>query len=144
MMAPYRIICVGNRIMPGDGAGPEVYDELSKRALPDEVELVDGGLSGLEMIRFIPGAERVVFVDAIDGLGEGDDLIVLDRESVAIAASDHYGHSAGLPYLMRVLPEVLEDGLPEILVLGVNPRTNGKMIARAADRCLSLALEGLR
>jgi hydrogenase maturation protease len=130
--------------MTNDQFGPRVFDELSKRALPGNVDLIDGGLAGLDLMRIIPGAKRVVFVDAIDGLAEGDPFVVMDGETVAAGASDHYGHSAGLPYLLRVLPEVLGSKLPEILVLGMRAQTDAKAIALAADRCLSLALEGSR
>ena len=143
-MAPYRIISVGNRTIASDAAGPRIFDELSKRVLPENVDLIDGGLAGLDLIGFIPGAKRVVFVDAMNGLGEGDAFIVMGRDSAAAGALDHYGHSAGLPYLMRVLPEILGNELPEILVLAVGEKANGEAISLAADECLSLALEGLR
>jgi Ni,Fe-hydrogenase maturation factor len=38
-----RIICIGNRHVAGDAAGPQVYERLRERALPPGVELVDGG-----------------------------------------------------------------------------------------------------
>jgi len=143
-MAPYRIISVGNRTMTSDCAGAKIFDELSQRALPENVDLIDGGLAGLDLIRFITRAQRVVFVDAMSGPVEGDAFIVMDRETAATGASDHYGHSAGLPYLMHVLPEILGNELPEILVVGVRAQANGEAVSLAADKCLSLVLEGLR
>ena len=48
--AAVRIICVGNRLVAADAAGPQVHDRLAGRPLPPGVELVDGGLQGLDLL----------------------------------------------------------------------------------------------
>lgn len=141
-MALCRIIAVGNRAIANDSTGLRVFDELSKCTLPKDLELIEGGLAGLDLLAFIPGAQRVVFVDAMEGLGEGEPFVVMDRATVAGGAPEHYGHSAGLPYLMRLLPEMLGDELPEITVLGVSALADDGAIRLAAQKCLSLAQGG--
>ncbi len=73
-----RIICIGNRFVEEDSAGYQVFQELSLKPLPEDVELIDGGLAGLDLLRFIEGAEEVVFVDSISGFGSNGDLQLLE------------------------------------------------------------------
>jgi hydrogenase maturation protease len=139
-----RIICIGNRYVPEDAAGPLVYERLRGETLPDDVELVDGGLAGLSLLRLLEQVERVVFVDRAVGLGAGDGIVVLDAARVAALAEGSFGHSAGLPYLLRVLPAVCEGPLPQIWVVGVESGKpeEERTIEEAASLALKLAVHG--
>lgn len=139
-----RIICIGNRYVPEDAIGPFVYERLRRSPLPDDVELIDGGLAGLNLLRLLEGAKRVVFVDRTVGLGAVDEIVVLDAARVAALAEGPFQHSAGLPYLLRMLPAVCEGPLPEIWLVGVeaeNPEEE-RTIDEAASLALKLAVYG--
>jgi hydrogenase maturation protease len=136
-----RIICVGNRYVSEDAAGPKVYDRLARRALPHDVEVIDGGLAGLNLIRFIEGSERVVFVDTIAGFGRPGEVMVLDATEIAADLSVKYDHSGGLAYLLRVLSEVHEGAVPDVWLVGIEGGPTDKAIAAAADICLKVATE---
>lgn len=137
-----RIICVGNRYNAQDAAGPMVYDHLVRGVLPRDVEVIDGGLAGLDLLRFVQGAQRVVFVDAVSGSDGPDGVVVLDVDEAARRAGAVYDHSAGLGYLLRVLPEVCEGTIPEVLLVGVQGVPDQSTIAAAADMSLTIAVEG--
>ena len=134
-----RIICVGNRFVDGDDTGPQVYDRLSHMALPPDVDIVDGGLLGLNLLRFAEGADRLVFVDSVSGFGREGEVLVLDAMEAADGMAASYGHSCGLAYLLRVLPEVCEGGMPQVLLVGVEGSATEPMISRAADLSIKLA-----
>lgn len=137
-----RIICVGNRYAPEDRAGPEAYDRLSKRVLPPEVEIIDGGLAGLDLLRFLEGAERVIFVDSVSGFALPNQTVILAPEDVAPSASERHDHSSGLAYLLRILPEVWEGDLPQIILIGVEGHADDETIDEAANLALKTALKG--
>jgi hydrogenase maturation protease len=147
-----RIICIGNRYIPEDAAGPEVYERLLQYALPSDVEAIDGGLAGLNLLRFIEGAERVVFVDRVSGFGQPDpgkrdrsrEIVVLEAADVTVAAEGQYDHSAGLAYLLHVLPEVCEGAMPPILLVGIEGHPDERVIDQAAALALEMAVEGSR
>src|SRR5512136_1627319 len=107
-----RIICIGNRYAAEDAAGPAVYDHLRRLTLPAGLELIDGGLAGLNLLRYLEGAEQVVFVDSVSGYGDPSRVLILGAKEVAALAGSRYEDSAGLAYLLRVLPEVCEGALP--------------------------------
>ena len=140
--AKKRIICVGNRYRPEDSAGPMVYDQLVSDRLPRDIEVIDGGLAGLNLLRFIHGADRVVFIDAVNGFRPSGGVIVLDAEDASRHADTIFGHSAGLAYCLRILPEVHDGKLPDIFVVGIEGTTDPNTILKAAEMSLKIATQG--
>ena len=53
-----------------------------------------------------------------------------------------FDHAAGLAYLLRVLPQVLDGQLPEVLLVGIQGEPNDSAVETAAELSLSLAVEG--
>jgi hydrogenase maturation protease len=137
-----RIICVGNRFKPEDSAGPMVYDQLANHRFPGNIEVIDGGLAGLNLLRFIHGADRIVFIDAVNGFKPFDGVIVLNAEDASRHADTIFGHSAGLAYCLRVLPEVHDGKMPEIFVVGIEGATDPDKILKAAEISLKIAAHG--
>jgi hydrogenase maturation protease len=137
-----KIICVGNRYQPGDSAGPLVYEQLVNNAITRDIELIDGGLAGLNLLCFMQGADRVVFIDAVNGFRPVGGVIVLDAEDASRHADTVFGHSAGLSYFLRVLPEVHDGKLPEIFVVGIEGAPDSDKILKAAEVSLKIAALG--
>lgn len=132
-----RIICVGNGFLEEDSIGRRVYEHLVAGPLPDGVEVVDGGLAGLDLAMYLRGIRRAVFVDAVKGFGDDGHIIIMDKETVASYA-DGYGHSAGLPYLFHMADKIIEEDLPEMFLAGAeNGSADAELMARV---CLEVAL----
>ena len=141
------IICIGNRFVEEDDAACLVFDILRKMLpLPAGVELVEGGMAGLNLLPFLERGGRVVFVDAVRGFTETGGLVVLSEEQIAQSSiSSHYGHDAGLGYLLSVLPRVYDGELPEeIVLLGLEGRCQGETLKKAARLSVDIAVHGLR
>ena len=85
-----RIICIGNRYVPADAAGFRVHRRLTGLTLPPDVELIDGGLAGLNLLRLLEHVDRVVFVDSTDAPETTDPIIVLDCDQVASLAEGRF------------------------------------------------------
>ncbi|MFA6497791.1 MAG: hydrogenase maturation protease [Desulfurivibrionaceae bacterium] len=140
-MAAVTVICLGNRYVPGDDVGCRVFDYLSGISTPAYVEIIDGGLCGLDLLRSVEGKRRVVFADAVTGMGAPCEIVVLSREQVADYAGS-YGHSAGLPYLLRLLPQVCLPPLPEIALVGAEGIVDEGTVRMLAQRCMEIAIHG--
>ena len=125
-----RIICIGNKYIPGDDIGPRVYDHLSRQRLPDNVQVIDGGLAGLNLLQFVESARRVVFVDA------------LEKANPTGGRAVPYDHAAGLDYLLQVIPAVCKETPPEIILLGIESDADEQTIALAAEACLKIVVRG--
>jgi hydrogenase maturation protease len=139
------IICIGNRLIPEDAAGPAVFDRLQKTTLPVGVDVVEGGLAGLNLLPLLEQGGCVIFVDSVSGFAGEGTLVVLDQMDVIQSLSSvHYGHGAGLPYLLSVLPGVCDGQMPEeIVLIGMEGVLSDSMIDRAAEFAISKALSSL-
>ncbi|MFH0782987.1 MAG: hydrogenase maturation protease [Pseudomonadota bacterium] len=141
------IICIGNRFVDEDAAGLQVFDSIQTMGpLPVGVELIEGGLAGLNLLPLLERGGRVVFVDAVRGYTRAGEIILLTHQEILQAPSQTcFDHSAGLPYLLAVLPKVCEGQLPEeIVLLGLEGKCGAQTIARAAKMSVAIAVHGIK
>jgi hydrogenase maturation protease len=62
------VLGIGNILMGDEGIGVSVVRELEKIVLPENVELLDGGVGSFLLLEPLQSAEKVVLIDAtIDG-----------------------------------------------------------------------------
>lgn len=126
-LAPTLVLALGNPDRGDDGVGQAVLRDLTARgSLPQEVEVLDGGLAGLETCLLLEGRRQALIVDAADmGLapgmwaplevGEG----LLGRELPPAVL-----HQAGLLQALQ-LADALQ-ALPErVTIYGVQPEQIG-------------------
>lgn len=139
------IICIGNRFVAADAAGLSVFDRLQEMVLPPGVEVVEGGLAGLNLLPLLEKGGRVVFVDAVRGFaGPGEVVLLSEQEIMGIESEAHYDHGAGLPYVLAVLPQVADGRLPEeISLVGLEGDYSMETIDRAARLSIAVAANGL-
>ena len=128
-----RIICIGDNSNDGNTAGPLVHNELRGREMPDGVELVDGGLSGLDLLELVMGCEHVVFVDTVTGSDGPGSVRLIDDWTEVIERSGRHDHQAGLGSLLEFLQQSAEGPVPEIQVVGLEPPFSETAIWRAAE-----------
>lgn len=136
-----RIICVGNRHMRGDDFGPRVFDCLAKKPLNVDIDIVDGGLAGLDLLRYLEGCRHVVFVDAVAGFAAPGGIVLLSGAEVARQSVGGFDHVAGLPYLLRVMPAVLDTTPPAVSVIGHEGVASARTVHAAAQLALRTVTE---
>ena len=81
--APPRtvVIGLGNPLMGDDGLGIAVLERLQATwDVPPDVELVDGGTWGMNLLPIIERAERVLLLDAIHSGAAPGTLVVIPRD----------------------------------------------------------------
>jgi hydrogenase maturation protease len=132
-----RIICIGNRFIESDSAGPKVCDILLRLPLPDRVQVIDGGLAGLNLLRFLEGTELVIFVDTVMGFRSGPGIIVINTFNT-LQIDSNYDHNTGIAYLLRIAPQVITGKLPEMVLIGIQGEPDASLCNRAARMCLEI------
>jgi hydrogenase maturation protease len=72
------VIGLGNPIMADDGLGIAALERLREAwDIPAEVELVDGGTWGMNLLPLIEDAARVLLIDAIEiGAAPGTEIVI--------------------------------------------------------------------
>ncbi|MCK5680756.1 hydrogenase maturation protease [bacterium] len=145
-----KIICIGNRLKAQDAAALHIHDLLQNQSLPKTINLIEGGLAGLNLLPLLEDGGRIVFVDTVSGFAEPGKTVVLSAKQVVdTLATEYYDHTAGLPYLLAALPLVCDGAMPdEILLLGIEdysqnePANEDSLLLEAASIALELAKNG--
>jgi hydrogenase maturation protease len=117
-----RIIGLGNPLRGDDGVGVRVAEILNEQALPEGVDVVDGGTRGLDLVNLMEGWSRVILVDAVHLDREPGQFVRFTPDQVRLLgkAESLSIHEAGLREAL-MLADAL-DVLPDNVILyGVQP-----------------------
>ncbi len=116
------VLGVGNILMQDEGFGVRVVEELTRRyTFPDNVQVLDGGTLGMELLRFIKGADRLLIIDAVNGGGVPGTFYQFANEEVKAYFKHKVSmHELGIQDVLAAL-ELLEQPVKEVVVLGVQP-----------------------
>ena len=57
------ILGIGNLLLKDEGVGVHVVNRLKDMPLPPDVEVMDGGTMGIDLLYYIEGREKVVVID---------------------------------------------------------------------------------
>lgn len=116
------VLGVGNKLMADEGVGVHVIERLiSKYRLPEEVQVLDGGTLGLDLLYYLEGIENLLIVDAAETGKEAGAMIRLENEEVPAFMSIKISpHQVGVPDMLAAAR--LKDIYPKRLVLlGIQP-----------------------
>jgi len=126
-MKPILILGLGNPLQGDDGVGCHVAQEferqsLSGRALPDDVEVMDGGTPGVGLLNLFEGRSRVIIVDAAEMGRLPGEVARFRPEDVTLTGSTlrFSLHRSGVADALALAGK-LKLALPEIVVFGVQP-----------------------
>jgi hydrogenase maturation protease len=141
-----RVLGLGNVLMGDDALGPWVIHRLGATyAFPPEVEVVDVGTPGLDLVPYVAGPCGIILVDTVHSKGaEPGTIRIFDRDALvkfgpkprlsphdpgvteAILAVEMAGEAPAFVRLVGVVPESVKAGV------GLTPALQGA-VERAAD-----------
>ena len=120
-MTETLVLGLGNILLGDEGVGVRVIERLLEQVeFPEEVQVLDGGTLGLDLLPYLEGAARLLVVDAAQARKPAGTLVRLTGREIPIFldASKVSPHQEGLQDLLAVA--ALKGYLPEELVfLGV-------------------------
>ncbi len=128
------VLGIGNVLLRDEGVGVRVIEELYTRyTFPREVELLDGGTSGIELLSYIRGREMVVIIDAmINGYSPGMVFRIEGNDVPAVFMTSISPHQFGISGLLATAR--LIEVLPENMILfGVEPKDMGTGISLSEE-----------
>jgi hydrogenase maturation protease len=118
-----KVVGVGNLLFSDEGVGIHIVKKLMGMALPPEVEVVDGGVSGLGLMGILIGADRLIVIDAVRA-GEAPGSIYrfgiedLTKYPERFKMSVHEIGIVEVLHLSRLL-----DRTPKTTIIGVEPKS---------------------
>jgi hydrogenase maturation protease len=116
------ILGVGNLLLSDEGVGVHVIQRLQERySLPENVQVLDGGTLGLDLLYYLEGVENLLLVDAVETGKAPGTLLRLEGEEVPAFLSIKISpHQIGVPDMLFAAK--LKDLYPQRIVLwGVQP-----------------------
>lgn len=124
--APTIVLALGNPLRGDDGAGPAVLERLAASSLPAGVELIDGGLAGLETALHLQHRRRAIILDAADFGAQPGAWRRVRLDDVTLTSPDEAPglHAAGLREAL-LLGEALGILPPEIVLYLIQPKAVG-------------------
>ncbi|WP_340817913.1 hydrogenase maturation protease [Methanolobus sp. WCC4] len=114
-----RILGCGNPLIGDDGVGIHIINRLMEMRdeLPEDVELIDAGVSGLDILNLLEDASKVIIVDATKGAGEVGSVHRFKPEDIKQASSSNlYSlHDTSLADVLCIAEHVQD--LPEDITI---------------------------
>jgi hydrogenase maturation protease len=117
---------VGNLLLQDEGLGVRALEcLLAGYQLPGEVQAVDGGTMGLDLLPYLQGATDTLIIDAVETGKPAGTLARLEGDEITSALSMKVSiHQIGLQEVLAV--SRLHDSAPKRLVIwGMQPDTFG-------------------
>ncbi len=124
-MAPkVTLIGLGNLLLQDEGVGIHAIRAIEAGYQADPgLEIVDGGTSGLDLLPYIEGRDRVLFVDAVNFRQEPGYIGVLENQEVpTLFATKSSLHHMGLMDVLAAA-QLLDIAPQEVCLIGIQPHT---------------------
>jgi len=144
------VLGVGNLLMSDEGVGVHVIKRLVENyKLPEEVQVLDGGTLGMDLLYYLEGAENLILIDAVETRKDPGTLVRLEGDDVpAFLSMKMSPHQIGVPDMLAAAK--LKDVFPKRLVLwGIQPELLeigldlSPIVAAKVDTILQQVLEQL-
>jgi hydrogenase maturation protease len=117
------VMGVGSILMTDEGIGIRAVEELLRRyRFPENVEVLDGGTSGIELLSYISGKDYLIIIDAIKSGNPPGTVLKVEGEDVPARFRTRISpHQLGISDLLAAA--TLTDEIPKQLVLfGIEPK----------------------
>ena len=117
------IVGVGNLLLQDEGVGVHVAQELQKKSLPPGVQVIDGGLAGLDLLYLFQDASKVLLIDAADMNLESGEVRRFTPEEIKGWSGNlkFSSHDVGLLEVLD-MAKALGCCPAEVVIIGIQPK----------------------
>ena len=124
-----QLIGLGNILLMDEGVGVHAVQALKRSFdFSEDISLLDGGTLGLDLLPYVEGAEKILFIDAMDFKQEPGTLTIMEDDEIPsflrpalsfhqvgladlLFASKFMGMKPEKIALIGIQPEKIETGL---------------------------------
>lgn len=123
MTARITVLGIGNIILRDEGFGVRVMEELrDKSDFGDDVQFLDGGTLGMELLVFLMETECLLVFDAVDGEETDDELYVFRDDEVEAHFQEKLAvHELGIQDVLALL-KLTGKAPKRVTVIGAAPK----------------------
>jgi len=114
------VLGIGNLLLGDEGVGVHAAHQLLETSLPPEVEVIDGGTVGFELLPYLQGKEKVIIIDALHTEAEAGEVFRFDAGELRMRRDAPFSpHQCGLRELLGASATLVPP--PRVVVIGVVP-----------------------
>lgn len=145
------VLGVGNILFRDEGVGVRVVERLQERyRFPGDVDIVDGGVLGMNLMGLIASTDFLIIVDAIRNGETAGTLYRMEGEEIPHRIlSKNSLHQVDLPEVLTLCRAI--DKEPQVVVVGVEPADMASMnisltpvVAQKVDALVAMVLDELK
>lgn len=115
------ILGIGNILMKDDGVGVRVAEKMMEMHLPHDVEVMDGGVQGLNLLYYIEGRKKVIVIDTVS-TGEPPGTIYRFNENALVQKKELLRSSHDIDFVDVIKTSEFMGTKPdEVLFIGIEP-----------------------
>ena len=117
------VLGIGNTILSDEGLGVRALEILKDGySFQPQIELLDGGTIGIDLLYFVEGADKLLVLDAVSGGKTPGSVYVFEHDEVKKYFRNKVSmHEIGFQEVMALL-ELKGKELREIVVMGIEPK----------------------
>ncbi len=116
------VLGVGNSILSDEGLGVHLAKRLQGEEFPDNVEIMDGGTRGLELLSYMDDVAKLIIIDCVKAGAEPGSIFRFEPDKVDVIPREYKisFHDLGI-YDFIQLATLLET-LPPTVIFGMEPK----------------------
>lgn len=121
-MNKITVLGIGNILLGDEGFGVRVIQELQQAYhFPQNVQILDGGTLGLELVGSLYGTDKLLVVDAVLGRKAPGAIYEFDNNTIKAYFKNKVSlHELGIQDVLAAL-EILDKPVKEVIIFGVQP-----------------------
>ncbi len=123
-VASILVMGVGNVLLKDEGVGVHVVEHLRHAPipLPQNIEIIDGGTMGMELMMYLEGREKAVVIDVIEAGVEPGTIFRFAHGDIREAKQKKLSfHQLSFLDALK-MAEFMGQQLPEIIFIAIQPK----------------------
>ncbi|RNC29027.1 MAG: Hydrogenase 2 maturation protease [Candidatus Dichloromethanomonas elyunquensis] len=116
------IMGVGNVLLSDEGLGVYFLQNLKQENLPDNVELLEGGTAGLELVHLIREVDYLIIIDAVNAGVQPGSIFRFRPDAIKVLPENYEVsfHQVGIMEVLT-LANILGNA-PKTIIYGIQPK----------------------
>lgn len=119
---PLLVLGVGNILLGDEGVGVHVIRAMERLEIPEDVELLDGGTAGLDLLGSVASRDKVIVIDAVKGGSEPGTIYRFTASDVEVSEQCFASlHQITLLETLT-LTQYMGCAPKEVIIFGIEPK----------------------
>ncbi len=127
------VLGIGNILLRDEGVGVRVIEAMQRMKVPSNLELVDGGTAGLDLLDVVADRRKVIVIDAVQADSEPGTVLRFGTDDLTpqgVAAISL--HQVGLLETLMVAKH-LGCAPRQVVIFGIEPKEMGYGLELSAE-----------